>query len=190
MRDELETLLEEAEVPGEETPQVLEPPRVAVWKRRGETAWAEEESSARVAAAALAGEGRRSAEEAARLVPWRRKAVSEERREDEAESVAGASEAEAVREPTEAALEPLRVRGTVLTGVELSGSAARAAQGLYQALEKGRRAAGYRPGSVGGGVRLVRERGSASLPAAADAKELDRQFQRDARRYDGGFTWQ
>lgn len=190
MRDELEALLEEAEEPGEEIPRVLEPPRVAIWKERGETAWAEEESLGRAAVDALTGNGRQAAGERTGFVPWRVKAVSEESREDEAESVAGDSEAEAVREPTEAALEPLRVRGTVLTGGELSGAAARAAQELYQALDKGRRAAGYRPGAAGGGVRLVRERGSASLPAAADARELDRQFQRDARRYDGGFTWQ
>lgn len=61
---------------------------------------------------------------------------------------------------------------------------------LYESMTRTRQAAGYR-----------RERGAVWLPLekaaplaggvqGVDATALDRVFQRDARRYDGGFTWQ
>ena len=59
---------------------------------------------------------------------------------------------------------------------------------FYRALLRSGRAAGYRRPEERGSVQVVREQ-AAELPAP-DAARLDRLFQRDARRYDGGFTWQ
>ena len=59
---------------------------------------------------------------------------------------------------------------------------------FYRALLRSGRAAGYRRAEEGRSVRVVREQ-AAEAPAP-DAAGLDRLFQRDARRYDGGFTWQ
>lgn len=63
-----------------------------------------------------------------------------------------------------------------------------AAGRFYRALLQSGRAAGYRRPEERGSVQVVREQ-AAELPAP-DAARLDRLFQRDARRYDGGFTWQ
>ena len=59
---------------------------------------------------------------------------------------------------------------------------------FYRTLLRSGRAAGYRRPEERGSVQVVREQ-AAELPAP-DAARLDRLFQRDARRYDGGFTWQ
>ena len=63
-----------------------------------------------------------------------------------------------------------------------------AAGRFYRALLRTGRAAGYRRTEERGSVRVVREQAAES--PAPDAAELDRLLRRDARRYDGGFTWQ
>lgn len=62
------------------------------------------------------------------------------------------------------------------------------ARDLYRTLLETRRAAEYRPPQRGERVKLVKE--PAPEAGRLDAAGLDRLFQRDARRYDGGFTWQ
>lgn len=63
-----------------------------------------------------------------------------------------------------------------------------AAGRFYRTLLRNGRAAGYRRAEERGSVRVVRQQ-AAGAPAT-DAAALDRLFRRDARRYDGGFTWQ
>lgn len=63
-----------------------------------------------------------------------------------------------------------------------------AAGRFYRALLRSGRAAGYRRAERGESIRVV-NRQTTGTPAP-DAAALDRLFQRDARRYDGGFTWQ
>lgn len=63
-----------------------------------------------------------------------------------------------------------------------------AAGRFYRALLQTGHAAGYRRAGESGRTQVVsRQASEAPLPDAAD---LDRLFRRDARRYDGGFTWQ
>lgn len=59
---------------------------------------------------------------------------------------------------------------------------------VYTALRRVRQAVEYRPVRRGEKIRLEKQSGSPS--EGLDAAGLDRLFQRDARRYDGGFTWQ
>ena len=63
------------------------------------------------------------------------------------------------------------------------------ARRLYLGLIRARQAAQYRRPGAGQRVALEKESGS-SRSLELDAAGMDRIFQRDARRYDGGFTWQ
>lgn len=59
---------------------------------------------------------------------------------------------------------------------------------LYGELARTRQAARYRRPAAGQKVSLEKERVTAEGTGLA-AADLDKLFQRDARRYDGGFTW-
>ena len=63
-----------------------------------------------------------------------------------------------------------------------------AAGRFYRTLTRIERAAGYRRAEGRETVRVVGQ--GAEPPSLPDAAGLDRLLQRDARRYDGGFTWQ
>ena len=63
------------------------------------------------------------------------------------------------------------------------------AEALYLGLIRARQAAGYRRPDSAQRIPLSKEE-SAFRAAGTDAADLDRILQRDARRYDGGFTWQ
>lgn len=65
----------------------------------------------------------------------------------------------------------------------------RAGQALYVQMAHTRRAAEYRPAAVGPWLPLEKGGRPGRGTAVGDAAALDRIFQRDARRYDGGFTW-
>lgn len=106
---------------------------------------------------------------------------------EEAQSGLSAEEAESssVAEKTESLFSCETVEGEFrLPGRLREDPAGR----FYRALLRSGRAAGYRRAEEGRSVRVVREQ-AAEFPAP-DAAGLDRLFQRDARRYDGGFTWQ
>lgn len=64
-----------------------------------------------------------------------------------------------------------------------------AAERFYRELRSLRQAADRRAPQREESVHLVRELGEATA-GNLDAAGIDRLFQRDARRYDGGFTWQ
>lgn len=66
-------------------------------------------------------------------------------------------------------------------------SGERSAGEVYRMLTRSRQAAGYqRPG---GRERIPLLREETPVGGESDILRLDRAFQRDARRYDGGFTW-
>lgn len=60
---------------------------------------------------------------------------------------------------------------------------------LYVDLSRARQAARYRRPTAGQRISLVKETDGAG-PVGWDPAEVDRAFQIDARRYDGGFSWQ
>ena len=64
------------------------------------------------------------------------------------------------------------------------------ARWFYRRLSRAKQAAEYRRPAASGGVRLVKAEAGQRQDAGLTAGSIDREFQRDARRYDGGFTWQ
>ena len=63
------------------------------------------------------------------------------------------------------------------------------AEALYLGLIRARQAAGYRRPAESRRIPLVKETNGVAA-SGLDAAGMDRVFQRDARRYDGGFKWQ
>ena len=89
--------------------------------------------------------------------------------------------------------EPLRWEGRsrrreISADAPLSGVPG-GAEALYLGLIRAHQAAEYRRPDLAQRIPLSREE-SGFRAAGPDAADLDRIFQRDARRYDGGFTWQ
>ena len=62
------------------------------------------------------------------------------------------------------------------------------AEALYAGLTRLRAAAGYAGGRETVSVSLPEQTGTVTVRTGLGAADLDRHFQRDARRYDGGFT--
>lgn len=165
MRDELERLLEEEAESAEAVAESLTGkvfPVPAAWEQRAGTEGVEEAASAvgREALAERAGET--TGEPSAR--PERERA--------------------AVRRGQS-------VERSALFREDGGAAAARQNAGrVYQTLLKAQRAARSRSDMTAAGLRQPLERTVSPLGQGQEAAGVDRAFQRDARRYDGGFTWQ
>jgi len=173
MTDELELLLEE-QVQEEERPG----PRLLMEKRRYQPARKR---------AAVPGEEGRVEQQTVETVQ------EEEERFSKAEAGEGKDAGEvgellrrSVLQKPGAEREPFRQRW----GHREEFGAVNAARAAYEELSRIKQAAGYRRPFSGAGVRLMKPSADAARSMQVSVQEIDRLFQRDARRYDGGFVWQ
>ncbi len=176
MMDALEALLEEEEQEGEELPALF--PQGGIRRKQKQ----EEEA------------------------PWPKEARAEGGVEDDAGSHTGLSEKETAhlarkQEGRERAEGVARLTDLPLAGGWKRGSAiARelsfeptlwgGEEALYESMKRTRQAAGYRREPSGGWIPLEKGTAGEARSYGLDAAALDKLVGRDARRYDGGFTWQ
>lgn len=99
--------------------------------------------------------------------------------------------AEAGASPEEAVLSALQKDTAAVKGMNVRSAAGNenGAETLYRTLLRGRWAADYQRPVGNGRIPLARE-AVQTVQSSKDILQMDRAFQRDARRYDGGFTWQ
>lgn len=93
--------------------------------------------------------------------------------------------------PEEAVLSALRRDAAAVKAISVRTVSGKegSAQALYRTLMRSRRAVSYQRPVGSSKTPLVRETVQ-TVSGNKDVLQLDRAFQRDARRYDGGFTWQ
>lgn len=88
----------------------------------------------------------------------------------------------------ETALGRVKRSGGVQSEIKREAQRRQVAEYLYQQMRRTQSAAEYRGATTrGGGTVLVKP--GETVRAAVEAGQLDRAFERDARRYDGGFQW-
>lgn len=188
MTDELEALLKEEQEEEEEIFQLLSTGsvRYAAYQKAGNrNGTAAEEAGSRSRAAAEEA-GSRRIDAAGRDIAAIKRAVDIQTEEN-------TGPGDTVEEvlPEETVLSALRRDAAAVKGMSAWGVGGKesSAQALYRVLVRNRRAVRYQRPTGSGKIPFVRETVQ-TVGGNKDILQLDRAFQRDARRYDGGFTWQ